>query len=380
MDNHKVLYIVSTLERSGPINILYNIIKYIDRTNFEVKILTLSPEKDNSSIADFTKLGVCVSSLNISRIKGAISGSDLVVDYVEKYKPDIIHTHGYRADILSSRHLKKFKRCSTMHNYPFYDYVMTYGKYIGNLMALNQVRALKKIEITIACSKTIKSEMLNHGLNTLEVQNGVDRELFRVVSDCDKKLLRGKLDLPIDEKIFISVGHLNKRKDPRTLIKGYLNSKVKNNGILLMLGIGPLIEDCKIIAKDYPQIRFLGHVDNVMEYLNSADYFISSSCAEGLPNSVLEALASGLPVCLSDIPSHNEILNINNHAGYCFKTGDVVDLSEKLNHLSEQDKSFLSNQAVSIIDMKLNAKQMSNDYQNIYLELLNINVEFIRNT
>ncbi|WP_307324865.1 glycosyltransferase [Evansella vedderi] len=361
---------MSTLERSGPINILYNTIKYIDRTMFNVKILTLSPEKSNSAIGDFSSLGIEVVSLNMSRIKGAILGSKHLVEYVKKYKPDIIHTHGYRADILSSKYLKKFNRCTTMHNYPFYDFVMTYGKYMGNLMARKQVRALKKIDRAIACSQTIKDEMVKHGLNTLVVQNGVDKELFKVVKNDDKNLIKKKLKLPLDKKIFISVGHLNMRKDPKTLIKGYLKSKAKDDGILLMLGSGPLIEECKEIAIANSEVLFLGHVNNVKEYLNGADYFISSSLAEGLPNSVLEALASSLPVCLSDIPSHNEILNINNNAGYCFKTEDIDDLTKKLNLLIEQDSEFLSAQAVSIIDNKLNAENMSKSYQSIYLDII----------
>ena len=71
-----VLYIVSTLQRSGPINIVYNIIEEIDRTKFAPILLCLSPESKNkiSALNEFRDLNVEIHSLELTRLKGFLLG------------------------------------------------------------------------------------------------------------------------------------------------------------------------------------------------------------------------------------------------------------------------------------------------------------------
>ena len=66
----------------------------------------------------------------------------------------------------------------------------------------------------------------------------------------------------------------------------------------------------------------------VKDYLQAADIFISTAVSEGLPNTVLEALSSGLPCILSDIGPHREIIEKNVGAGKLFKLRDSVELSK----------------------------------------------------
>ena len=69
----QVLYMVSTLKKSGPTNQLSYIIKYIDRSRFNPIVLTLSNEGHDSAISHFVdKLGVRVDTLGLSRLNGII--------------------------------------------------------------------------------------------------------------------------------------------------------------------------------------------------------------------------------------------------------------------------------------------------------------------
>ena len=120
--------------------------------------------------------------------------------------------------------------------------------------------------------------------------------------------LRKKLGLPLDKKICVFTGGLVKCKNPATLIKGFLDSRSSDNGILLIVGDGPLKKDCQALALNSCRVKFTGRVDNVEKYLQASDIFISTSFTEGLPNSVIEAMACGLGVCLSDIDVHREVL------------------------------------------------------------------------
>ena len=368
----KVAYIVSTLKRSGPTNQLSYIIKYLDKSKFEPLVITLSPEPQDSLRKRFDKLGIKCISLNLSRIEGFFKAKKKLSEVLMKENIELIHTQGIRADILSSKYLQGYSKVSTLRNYPFEDYPMKFGKVKGIMMALNHVNATKKIKNSIACSKSIsKIYKKKSSIQLKFIQNGVDQEQFNRIDD--KKDLRKKLKLSPDKKIFISVGSLIPRKDPKTIIDAFKNIERKEDKELIFLGDGFLKKECEeSVGKDM-SIRLVGNVSNVKEYLQASDYFISTSLSEGLPNTVMEAMACGLPCVLSDIPSHREILEINKGASLIFKIKDTEDLIKKIDGLKIEDYIKMKEASLEIIEKRLNAKFMSNQYQELYLDILGDN-------
>lgn len=370
MEKKKILYIVSTLKKSGPINIVKNIIRYLDRDSFEPIILTLSKEPKNSDKDFFENdLQVKVYSLNLGRLRGIFYLKDKINDFIVQNNIDLIHSHGLRPDIFSS--FSNVLKISTLHNNPFLDYSYSFGKIKGYLIAKIQLYFIKKFDKKISCSKSI-SEILRKqtGINFDFIQNGI---YFKDEILCKDKL-RKKLGFSKNEIIFISVGVLNERKDPLTIIE-VLNRIKKENFKLLFLGNGSLFKICKEKAKN-KNIVFLGNVDNVFEYLKASDYFISASLTEGLPNSVLEAMSCGLPCLLSDIPSHQEIIYKSKLSKYIFKTKNSDELFDNINDIILDDYKNLSKISKDIIDSNFTAKIMSYKYQNLYKEVLGIWYEF----
>ena len=59
----RVCFVVSSLCNEGPVNVMYNIIQYMDFSKFEVSIITLIPEKKNTRIEDFRKLPVSITQI-----------------------------------------------------------------------------------------------------------------------------------------------------------------------------------------------------------------------------------------------------------------------------------------------------------------------------
>ncbi len=366
----KIAYIVSTLKRSGPINILYNIVKYLDKNKFKVYIISLSPEGESTRQDDFVKLGCEILNLRLSRINGIFKARKKIIQIIEEKKIQIIHGHGIRADNLISKlcRLDGVESYSTLHNYPIDDYVMKFGKIKGILMSINHIKATKKIKNSIACSKSIsKLYKEKNSLNIKYIQNGVDQNKFNIKNN--KNQLRKKLNLPLDKKIFISVGSLITRKDPLTIIKAFNNIKDYQNRKLIFLGDGFLKNECLTDIKKNDNIELVGNVPNVNEYLQAADYFISASKSEGLPNTVMEAMACGLPCVLSDIPPHKEILDFDNTCGKTFKTSNSNELINIIFEIEKQDYCRISKNAVKLIENNLNAEIMSKKYQELYLEI-----------
>lgn len=363
----KIAYVVSTLKRSGPINILYNIVKYLDKNKFQIYIISLSPEKEDSRQRDFKELGCKILNLGLNRFEGIFKSKKNIIEIINDNKIKVIHSHGIRADFLISK-LKEIRTFSTLHNYPYYDYPMTYGRIKGWVMAYFHLRCLTKIHNANVCSKSV-SDMLKEKNNydIGYVQNGVDLEKYSAVNKEIKEELREKLNLPIAKKVFISVGHLNDRKDPITIIGAF---KKLNNSLLIFLGDGDLKDNCLKKIQNNPNIKLVGSVENVNEYLQASDYLISASKAEGLPNTVMEAMACGLPCILSNIPPHNEILNFDNKTGKVFEIGNSDDLINKINEIENQDYSEMSNSAIRLVKNNLSAKIMSEKYQELYLKMI----------
>lgn len=361
----KVVYIISTLERSGPVNILFSLVKNINKTQFTPVILTLSPESLNSRKYDFECLGVKVYSLNISRLKGLIMGIKLLKDKLIEISPDIIHTHGFRADILSGFFLPKYNRVNTLHNNPIKDYVMTYKKILGLPMAYLSLKSYENINIPIACSTTIQSELKDNLKKEIKVvHNGVDLTKININN---RSKLRKQLNIPENETVFIYVGVMNERKDPFTILEGfcYLRKKTKNI-TLIMVGNGPLLDEC-MEKYNNNNIIFTGNISNPKDYFQISDYYISASHAEGFPTATLEALSLGLPLILSDIGPHVELLvESDREIGITFQKSNYKHMAEKVMEILKKDKETLKNNALNIIINKFNSLKMTKEYEKIY--------------
>lgn len=364
----KILYIISTLERCGPVNVLYEIVSNLNKKYYEVYILTLSPEPERTRYNDFKKIDVHVISLNMSRMKMALNGAGRLKRIVDNVKPDIIHTHGLRADAISAKYLREYKTCNTIHNYPYYDYSLAYGNIIGRIFARVHVRSIKKILYPIACSKFVSRKFFNEkGISTYTVQNGISKTRFKIKSKEEKKNLRKALNIDEKyEKVYIFAGALIERKDPLTLLKAF--NTVPEDLLLIIAGDGPLKEQLQNFKKK--NILFIGNVNNIEDYLSCSDVFISTSLAEGLPMAVIEAMASGLVLVLSNIEPHNELIK-DNASIITFNTGDEKQLSKIINELSTIETYNMGIGNRNLFEKYFSSDVMVQGYEKIYNKMLN---------
>ena len=101
---------------------------------------------------------------------------------------------------------------------------------------------------------------------------------------------------------------------------------------LLFVGEGERLKSCKALTKRlgvYDCVDFLGLREDIPDLLHEADIFVSCSEAEGLPNVLLEAQASGLPVVASDIPPHREALHDMAHR-FLFTHDDIQGAADNI--------------------------------------------------
>ncbi|MBU3155329.1 glycosyltransferase family 4 protein [Clostridium estertheticum] len=372
MNQHKVkiLYVESTLESGGPTTQLFGIVRNLDRIKFEPIILTLSTEQINSSIKIFIENGIRVDSLNLSRAKFAVYGKYMLKKKIQEYKPDIIHSSGLRADGAINNLKLDYLHCMTIHNYVFDDYVSKFGAFVGKIASYYGLSAIKNCKYPICCSKTLQKmycNILNKKLYA--VQNGVDIDKFKTTNNQDEKnRIRLELGITDDRIVFLVVSTLIKRKDPLTIIRAFKEAKVDKEAVLIILGDGDLLNECK--KESYNNIIIKGKVNNVQDYLKASDIYISASKSEGLPYSVIEAGSSGLNLVLSSIPQHIEIFEQNPMLVKSFEVGNIAKLASIIKEIANKDISLNNKKTIEHIRKNFSDKLMSKNYEKIYYRMI----------
>lgn len=360
----KVLFLLSSLAEGGPTNQVYNIISGAG-TNFNAIIVTLSKEHTKERRKSFERIGADVVCLDLDGILPLVYNAREVKRTIIAEDPDIVHTHGIRADIFSSTMLTNMHTITTLHTDPRNDYPSLYGTISGQAISRIHLLAVRNLDMQVACSESVASSVESFVPDVNVVRNGVIYEDFR--KDRRGEEFRRELGLPIDETIVLFIGSFINRKRPRAVLQGFQSSEL--TGTLVMIGNGPLHSQCQELADN--SILLPGFVNDVRPYLHAADYFISASAAEGLPLAVIEALACGLPVALSSIEPHKEILDIAENAGVLFGSNKPYKIPSALERIREMNYSKSSQAARSIVQDELNAEKMAKGYIELYHKLYN---------
>jgi len=176
--------------------------------------------------------------------------------------------------------------------------------------------SLSKANRVIAVCQALKSAMMQLDVpeeKITVIPNGIDIQKF---FPFPKEEARGKLGLPYDKRILLSVGELIPRKGFDFLIKALkiLSEELHEKHLyLVIVGEGAFRKQLEQLIYELnlgKQVRLVGSVPHQELYLwyNAADLFCLASSREGWPNVVLESLASGTPVVATDVWGIPEIL------------------------------------------------------------------------
>ena len=313
----KIVYIINQLRKSGPVNVLYNIIANIDRAKFTPIIIKLMQDDvDRSLTYKFKELGVEIIEMNLSfwalelRTKRIAKNIDNLLSY---RCVDIVNTHGYHPLLISSYLKYKVCRIDTLHCMSIDSFRNSRGWLIGTYMHFRYMLSLNKIDMRVGISSAVTHyyDTILKNKKSITIYNGINMSKFGNHTAHTKVKLKEKLGLSKYSVIFVVVGHLSRLKDPITVINAYkrlIDSQELSNSCLLFCGTGVLEARCKKLAKGYPMIKFLGYIDNVHEYLQIANYSICASHSEGFGLNFIESLASGCAVISTRIPAFNEFV------------------------------------------------------------------------
>ncbi|MCX7825620.1 MAG: glycosyltransferase, partial [Verrucomicrobiae bacterium] len=171
------------------------------------------------------------------------------------------------------------------------------------------------------------------------VPNGVDTARFQ---PGDRAALRRQLALDANEKLIVCAARLSPEKCHDVLLRSVAELRRRAMPVrLLLIGAGPSANRLRRMARQLglgERVRFLGHQPQaaLAQYLAASDVFVLASLAEGLPVSILEAMACGTAVIASDVDGTPDIIT-DGENGFLVPPRDVAALTARLEQVLSDD-------------------------------------------
>jgi sugar transferase (PEP-CTERM/EpsH1 system associated) len=339
----------------------------------------LSPERFAPSVCVFQAGGALERRLNGETVKlvtaKAFLGNDPTLPFrlawhLRRMKVDILHTHSWGTLVEGILAAKMARIPSIIHG--------EHGVMEERRRNIAVQRWLwpKAQQVTAVASSLADrmAELMDYPRDRIQViPNGVDTEKFQARSE-RKSEFRREFSLPEGRFLLGMVARLEKVKNHHGAIRGL--SILKSRGIevdLALAGSGSLRDElektaCESGVRD--RMHFLGDVARVDRFLNAIDVFVLNSHSEGMSNTLLEAMSSGLPVVATRVGSNPQLVE-SERFGMLIPADDDEALASAVERLHGDTtlRNALGANARRRIELRFSIDRMVRDYEELYLSV-----------
>jgi len=329
----------------GPERVTREVYKRLPALGTEVMVLTATPfDAPGYRCVDGLPV-LSVGSLDLSRLSGgqvsfAPGLPSRALRLVRSFRPDVLHANSLHFQttiaaavcrqirgipLVTTAHIGSPDRLRSRMRAPTVAYERTVGRYV-----------LSRSARVIAVAPSVAGHLVELGVPPERIEviaNGVDFARFGP-SDRD-----GAPDGP---PMLVFVGRLIENKGPGLFLDALAH--LRSDGIAFhaaFVGEGPLRRDLehRVAAAGLSErVRFAGHSTDVAGWLARATVLVRPSLTEGMPLTVLEAMASGVLVIASDIPGNSGLIQHQTN-GLLFPAGDARALAGMLRFAVENPKA-----------------------------------------
>ena len=369
MKRVKVAHIVPMLGPGGAERVAVDIVKGLNRERFEAAVISI-----------WHRVGCDLEQL--------LDDSDVQVEYLGKgwgfdgrtyprlhrvlknYRPDIVHTHLHvlRYALPSLLLLKHISSLHTVHNLAERE-IEPRARWI-------QRYALNHKVFPVSVSKEVARSLKHvYGIQRCRViPNGISTSHYAHprISRRDWRAKEGFRD---DQVLFVCVARFAPQKNHELLLKAFAQGPASNpNAHLILVGEGMLMEQLKGQTKNLGlagQVHFLGLRTDIPDVLGAVDVFALSSDWEGNPLSVMEAMASGLPIVSTAVGGVPDLF-ASGREGFLVQQGDVQGLSNAMTALlsNPEVRQSMGIAAAQRARENFDVSKMIQEYEQVYENLL----------
>lgn len=386
MRKKRIIHILGGSKFGGIVYYLIYLIERQLKEGYEVSILA-----ENEKVKDYFKRNLpSVKIINTKNVyKREISPIYDILALFRTIKVlknyDIVHTHTSKGGFIG-RLAAKIKRIKliihTAHGFAFHEYSSKITTIFYSLLErfashlCDKIILLNKKDWELARRYKIGDEK-----KLVVIYNGIDYQ--RIENVKPDFSIRERFNLNKDDFLITFVGRLSKQKNPEVLIwaiKELLKDKIDRKIFLLLIGEDMGIKErlIKLINnfKINNHIGFLDFVSNPISIIKASDCFVLPSFWEGMPIALLEAMASGIPVIVSNIKGNNEII-IDGVNGFLFSPNNYQELKEKILLLIKNKElgKKTSLKAKEDIKKRFSKERFQNETMKIYKEERKVKME-----
>lgn len=332
MAKTRVVLLIPTLDRSGAEKQCTLLATRLPRDQFDIHVVALT--RGGPHADDLTAAGIPLTIIG-KQFKFDPSSFWRLRRELKRLQPDILHTWLFAANsygrlcasVIPQAKIVVSERCVDSWK-------------AGWQLWLDR-RLIARTDRLVGNSQAVVDFYRELGLPTEKlscIPNGIDLSP-ESSQNLDRASLRHEMNVPGDAFVAGYVGRLAHQKRVEDLIWAVETLRqIRTQLHLVLIGTGPEREKLEEFARNVNCVEnahFLGHREDATRFLQAMDVFCLASSFEGMSNSVMEAMAAGLPVIASDIPANRELV-VHNETGFLCKLGDAVGYMQYLRRLIDE--------------------------------------------
>ena len=294
----------------------------------------------------------------------------MALSEVDDFKPDVIHCHGAKANMLGVlvKKLRTIPVMTTVHSDPRLDYLgMPLKQYTFGL--INAI-ALRNMDFYMAVAGRMEQNLIERGFDPWRI--------FTIYNGLDFSNAKDEPKPPKKEGEDIVVGiaaRLTPIKDIGTVIRAFNIAYEKNPNLkLLIAGTGEDEEELKALARELKishRVDFVGWISDIQGFFSKVDINVLASLSETFPYSLLEGAYEHCPAVASRVGGIPALIS-HGENGFLFEAGDVETFSDYIYKLSidEELRRNLAENLFQKAKRDFSLERMRQDQEQVYRTII----------
>lgn len=363
---------------------LVSLVEGLDKSRFQVEIAAPRIRQgtiDDTSFTDEIKaLGVRIHTVDMRRSIQPLADLRalwVLTNIIRREKYDIVHVHSSKAGFLG-RIAARLNRVPVVYTPNGFYFLSNMPPAKIKIYLLLERLAGRLTDCLVAVSDSEREQAVNHSLispaKILVIPNAIDAHHFRPDPVIGRQL-RIELGIPDDAMVVGTVARFIDQKDPITFIRAArLIADRMPDVRFLWCGEGPMRQEIEQLAAELELTsvtHFLGYRKDIANIMNVFDLFVLTSIFEGLPYTILEAMAVGLPLVVTDVVGNRDVV-VDGQNGLVVVPRSPEEVANAVSKLFQnREKRLLMGQAsYYLVTKHYRIQDMVSNIEEVYEDLL----------
>ncbi len=341
MEKTKILYFITRMDQGGAQASVLLTLKNLNKQQFEAFLATGPGGRLEHRVKQDAQHLFIISALRHPILPQYFFHDCWAIlqmgRVLRKVKPDIVHTNAPKAGVLGRIAACLFwRRAKVVHTFHGLGFAKEHGerqfkffvfiekffaKLTDVLVFVSRKNAVEAKQLGIV--KNVRTELIRAGINFSPI----------LPLKFDPVAKKASLKIPANAKVVLALANFKPLKNPvHFVLAAYKVLSQMKNVYFIFTGEGPLKETAENLAKNLSiekQVLFPGWRNDALELLAISDVYASVSLREGLPMSLLEAMAMCVPAVCYNVDGISEVVT-NNKTGFLVPENDINTFAEKL--------------------------------------------------